>query len=76
MIFFLQIFEFEQNRLFLLRSPAQLMQPTTIIPYPPPHVIFFSSCESMAESTGAPFAMTYGEQGRHCERVALSRAVT
>lgn len=64
--------EFKLNWLYPI---AQLMQPTTLIPYPPPRVIFFP-CKSMAESTGAPFAVTYGEQGRHCERVALSGAVT
>lgn len=30
----------------------------------------------MAESTGAPFAVTYDEQGSQYERVALSEAVT
>lgn len=74
-LWFLKIFQFLLNWLFLLYSIAQLRKPTTLIPYPPPLVISFPS-ESMAESTGAPFAVTYGEQGRQCERVALSGAVT
>lgn len=55
----------------LLLDSFRLQQPSPI--HLPCH--FFPS-ESMAESTGAPFAVTYGEQGRHCERVALSGAVT
>lgn len=47
---------------------------STTIPYPPLHVII--SPESTLESTRAPFAVTYGEQGRDCKRVALSGAVT
>lgn len=47
---------------------------STSIPYPPLHVII--SPESTLESTRAPFAVTYGEQGRDCKRAALSGAVT
>lgn len=57
-----------------LTFSASLYCLSTTIPYPPLHVII--SSESTLESTRAPFAMTYGEQGRDCKRVALSGAVT
>lgn len=57
-----------------LTFSASLYCLSTTIPYPPLHVII--SPESTLESTRAPFAMTYGEQGRDCKRVALSGAVT
>lgn len=57
-----------------LTFSASLYCLSSSVPYPPLHVII--SSESMLESTRAPFAMTYGEQGRDCKRVALSGTVT
>lgn len=57
-----------------LTFSASLYCLSSSIPYPPLHAII--SPESTLESTRAPFAVTYGEQGRDCKRVALSGAVT
>lgn len=62
--FFLKILNLRWTGFF---SPS-LYCLSTFITFPPRHVLF--SPLQVHESTGAPFAMTYGEQGRDCERVA------